>query len=343
MISTDRMAWIDHARALCIILVVMMHSTLGVENAMGAEGWLHGLVAFSQPFRIPAFFLLAGLFAHKIDGWSWRRFWDRRVLYYVYFYVLWVTIQFAFKAPGIALSDGVGQAVSDYLMAFVQPFGTLWFIYVLPLFFLVMRLATPLPIWLVFTATLILHLAPINTGWVALDDFADNLVFFAAGHLFHRQIFAFGAGAAANPLPVLVGLAVWAPLNAVTAQMDVPGLGTLMSLIGAAALISIAVLFDRLAHASWASDGLGWIGRNTIVIYLAFFLPMAVTRTAITATGLITDVGLASLIVTIAALSGPIVLYWLIHWTGWGRFLFTRPWVLIYERRARDRQTVPAE
>ena len=61
MTGRERIEWVDAAKGICIILVVMMHSTLGVENAMGGQGWLHGLVAFSDAFRIPAFFLLAGL------------------------------------------------------------------------------------------------------------------------------------------------------------------------------------------------------------------------------------------------------------------------------------------
>ena len=343
MTNPDRMTWIDHARAFCIILVVMMHSTLGVENAMGGQGWLHGLVAFSDAFRIPAFFLLAGLFAHKVLGWSWRTFADRRVLYYVYFYVLWVTIQFAFKAPGIAMDDGIGAAAMSYAMAFVQPFGTLWFIYVLPLFFLLMRLTAPLPAWLVFGAALALHLAPIETGWIAIDSFAHNLVFFSAGHLFYRQFFAFGGQVAAHPLLAAVAVAAWVPINHFAPAVDLPGLSTVVAFMGAGALIAIAALIDRFAAETRAANALAWIGRNTIVIYLAFFLPMAVTRTVIASTGIISDIGLASLITTMAAVTGPIVLYWMIRWTGYGRFLFERPAPLIYDRISKSRTAVPAE
>jgi uncharacterized membrane protein YcfT len=52
----DRVAWVDYAKGLCIVFVVMMHSTLGVENVLGQEGWLHTVVAFAKPFRMPGFF-----------------------------------------------------------------------------------------------------------------------------------------------------------------------------------------------------------------------------------------------------------------------------------------------
>ena len=61
----SRTQWIDYAKGISIILVVMMHSTLSSEEALGHVGWLHEVVAFAKPFRIPAFFMVAGLFASR--------------------------------------------------------------------------------------------------------------------------------------------------------------------------------------------------------------------------------------------------------------------------------------
>ena len=102
----ERVDWVDVAKGICIIMVVMMHSTLGVEKAAGEPGWMGYFVEFARPFRMPDFFLIAGLFlARRIDG-PWRLYLDRKVLHFVYFYVLWLTIQFAFKAPGMLPSKG---------------------------------------------------------------------------------------------------------------------------------------------------------------------------------------------------------------------------------------------
>jgi uncharacterized membrane protein YcfT len=64
--SGDRVAWVDYAKGFCIIFVVMMHSTLGVENALGQQGWLHAAVEFARPFRMPNFFLISGLFLNRV-------------------------------------------------------------------------------------------------------------------------------------------------------------------------------------------------------------------------------------------------------------------------------------
>ena len=40
-----RLDWVDCCKGICIILVVMMHSTLGVEKALGSTTWLSAFIA----------------------------------------------------------------------------------------------------------------------------------------------------------------------------------------------------------------------------------------------------------------------------------------------------------
>ena len=71
---------------------------------------------------------------------DWRTYLDRKVVHFAYFYVLWVTIQFGFKAPAFAAETGWAHVGYLYLESFIEPFGTLWFIYLLPIFFVVTKL-----------------------------------------------------------------------------------------------------------------------------------------------------------------------------------------------------------
>ncbi|HEY0570213.1 MAG TPA: acyltransferase family protein, partial [Enterovirga sp.] len=89
----DRVAWVDTAKGICIILVVMMHSTLGIGAEMGGEGFMHWVVAFAKPFRMPDFFLVSGLFLGRVIDRDWRTYGDKRVVHFVYFYLLWLLIQ----------------------------------------------------------------------------------------------------------------------------------------------------------------------------------------------------------------------------------------------------------
>src|SRR3990170_4533894 len=126
MTSHDRVDWVDYAKGFCIVMVVMMHSTLGVEAAVGREGWLHVLVAFAKPFRMPDFFLISGLFLARVIDRDWRTYLDRKVVHFAYFYVLWVTIQMAVKAPGLLGEHGWLGVAWVYAQSFIEPFGTLW-------------------------------------------------------------------------------------------------------------------------------------------------------------------------------------------------------------------------
>ena len=188
MTKSERIDWVDYAKGISIILVVMMHSTLSSEEALGAAGWLHGVVEFARPFRIPAFFLIAGLFVARTIDPDWRNFLDRKILHFAYFYVLWLTIQFVFRRPVYVAECRRAGALRLYLLAFIDPFGTLWFIYLLPVFYLVTRLTRVVPPALVLIAAAALEIAPIETGWTLIDEFAGRFVYFYAGYLFGAWI-----------------------------------------------------------------------------------------------------------------------------------------------------------
>ena len=112
---SGRVDWVDYAKGICIIMVVMMHSVLGVELAAGENGFMHSFVTFAKPFRMPDFFLISGLFLALVIDRDWRTYLDRKVVHFAYFYVLWVTIQFGFKAPGFAAESGWAHAGYLYL------------------------------------------------------------------------------------------------------------------------------------------------------------------------------------------------------------------------------------
>ena len=322
---STRVAWVDTAKGVCIIMVVMMHSTLGVEAAAGHDGWMHALVAFAKPFRMPDFFLISGLFLARVIDRDWRSYADRKVVHFGYFYVLWVTLQFGFKAPGIAADAGVAEVVRQYALAFIDPFGTLWFIYLLPIFFVVAKLARdwripPAIVWLIAAA---LEIAPIHTGWMVPDEFAARFVYFYTGYAAAPLIFSLAAKAQAHPRRTVAWLILWAMANGVFVLRgiaELPFVSLALGLIGAAAVMRGAALLAQKDF--WAP--LRYCGEHSIVIYLAFFLFMAASRTVLIKSGVIADVGTISLIVTMAGVIGPLILFWLLR-GSWFRFLFERP------------------
>ncbi|WOC15846.1 hypothetical protein MP213Fo_13050 [Pseudochrobactrum sp. MP213Fo] len=351
---TKRIDWVDIAKGICIIFVVMMHSTLGVEEAAGQTGWMHYAVAFAKPFRMPDFFLISGLFLSQVIDRPWLRYLDRKIVHFLYFYVLWLTIQFVFKAPAILAENGASGVISAYLMAFIEPFGTLWFIYLLPVFFIATRFMREVPAWLVLTMLAILQILPIHTGWIMIDEFCARFIYFYAGYALAPAIFRLADWVAAHKIVTLFGLMVWAFLEYKLVFTPVPDVGKVLlkaqawqagglggyselpfislflGFLGALAIVSVSSLLAQLGNANHLHRVLSYLGGHSIVIYLAFFLPMAATRIILLKTGVIIDLGTISALTTLMAIILPVILYMLIEKTGYARFLFARPqWAII--------------
>jgi uncharacterized membrane protein YcfT len=321
--AAGRLDWVDYAKGICIIMVVMMHSTLGVEAAAGREGFMHAVVEFAKPFRMPDFFLISGLFLARVIDRDWRTYIDRKVVHFAYFYVLWVTIQFAVKAPSFAAEHGWANVAGMYLLSFIEPFGTLWFIYLLPIFFVVTKLTQRVPaaaIWIVGAA---LEMAQIHTGWTVIDEFASRFVYFYSGYLLANFIFTFAREVQTHAAIALVGLALWALVNGAAAFAGITGWPVMSLVFGFAGCGAVIAVSALLAKMRWL-DAIRYCGEHSLVVYLAFFLPMAASRILLLKTGVVTDIGAISLIVTITGVVGAIAWWWVARNTAL-RFLFDRP------------------
>jgi len=320
---SSRIDWVDYAKGICIVMVVMMHSVLGVELAAGQTGFMHPLVVFAKPFRMPDFFLISGLFLPVVIGRDWRTFLDRKVVHFAYFYVLWVTIQFGFKAPAFAAESTWSRAGLLYLESFIEPFGTLWFIYLLPVFFVLTKATRKFPPLLVWGLAALLEMSHVATGWTAIDEFCARFVYFYSGYLFAGYVFALSDRARARPLPALAALLAWAFINGSLVRSglaEAPPISLALGLAGACAVVTVGTLLAQARRL----DFLRFCGEHSIVIYLAFFLPMATTRTLLLRTGIVQNVGTLSLVVTVVALLGALLI-WKVALKAGADFLFQRP------------------
>jgi uncharacterized membrane protein YcfT len=322
-VGAPRVDWVDYAKGFCIVMVVMMHSTLGVEAAAGETSWMGQLVAFAKPFRMPDFFLISGLFLARVIDRDWRTYLDRKVVHFAYFYVLWVTIQFCFKAPAFMAEHGALGVAKLYAEAFIEPFGTLWFIYLLPIFFVVTKLTRGVPVLVIWTVLAALEIAHVHTGWTVIDEFCGRFVYFYTGYILADRIFQIATTVRARPMLAVFGLALWALFNGfyVAAGLDgKPFVSLTLGLIGAVAVVAIAALIAK-RDAFWP---LRWLGEHSIVVYLAFFLGMAASRSVLLKTGVIADVGTVALLVTIAGIAVAVAWFLAVRHTPL-KFLFERP------------------
>ncbi len=333
--TAKRLYWVDMAKGLSIFLVVMMYAASSVGEDTGGVGALHWFIAFATPFRMPEFFLISGLFLSQVIDRPWRSYADRRVVHYLYFYVLWALIHIIFKV-GLLGTDPVG-ALEQTAWAVVQPYGVLWFIYMLAVVSAASKLFHQLraPHWPVLAIAALLQMSPIHTGSYLVDQFCEYFVFFYAGHVLAPHLFRLAAWAADHPALALAGLAAWAAVNAalvfspgfamhpihpVMGLAGLPGVHLLLALVGTASLCVLAALLTRLPFMDW----LRWMGSKSLIIYVAFVLPLGISRTVLIRLGIDEPTTLSLLTMAIAIVS-PLVLYWIVLRTGLGLWLFERP------------------
>lgn len=276
-LSGDRYAWVDFAKGLCIIAVVAMWVSRGMHNE---SGLLWYFVAFAKPFRMPDFFLISGLFLARVIDRPWRSYLDTKVVHYLYFLVLWTLVIVPASWAFGGAPDSLGQAGLLLLGNLYKPVGALWFILMLPVYFVATRLLRRVTPWVVLPLAAVLKLVPLHTGIHPLDWFGEFFVFFYAGHVLADRFFALADWTGRQPRRAVALVLLWAAFNAVLVKLQWSehlAVSLVLGFLGISALVMLSRLIADWRAAAW----LNYLGRNSIVIYLGFYLPMLWARWAV--------------------------------------------------------------
>ena len=111
--------------------------------------------------------------------------------------------------------------------------------------------------------------------------------------------------------------------------------------IGFAGAIAIIIMATLRARMQWLGF-LRFCGEHSIVIYLAFFLPMALARTLLLKFAGFLDLGTITLLVTIAGVLGALAI-WRVALAVGANFLFERPDAFWIAPRKKPVALQPAE
>lgn len=319
-----RIDWVDFAKGICIFFVVMLHTNNHTQGAMGARGWLQHVVDFALPFRMPDFFLIAGLFLGNVMNRPWRVYVDKKVVHFMYFYFLWAFIEFALFDLRYALRgtpDGGLPLWKSFLAIFLSPSTSLWFIYELPIFFVVTRLLKDVPRWLVLAVAAALQSAHIFTGWTLIDQFALRYVYFFSGYIFAPYFFRIASLATSNTRWGIAYLVTWGVAEAYVVSKgwsQTSGISLVLGYLGAIAVILAAALCSKLPRMNW----LRYLGEHSLVVYLGYYIAMSLLIKLIAP--VVPDIGTAALLITICSVATTIAMYRLAKNSPLG-FLYTRP------------------
>jgi fucose 4-O-acetylase-like acetyltransferase len=129
-----RHVWVDHARGIGIILVVLGHVLGGLYNSglFPHETLLRWIVYTLYTFHMPMFFFLAGLNAQHSLRRGAGAFLTGKITTIAYPYVLWSLIQGSIVMV-MARDANIPITAADLAAIWYRPIGQFWFLYALML------------------------------------------------------------------------------------------------------------------------------------------------------------------------------------------------------------------
>jgi fucose 4-O-acetylase-like acetyltransferase len=130
----NRLVWVDFARGIGIILVVLGHVLGGLYNSglFPHETLLRWIVYTLYTFHMPMFFFLAGLNAQHSLRRGASSFLVGKVTTIAYPYVLWSLIQGSIVMV-MAGDTNIPITAADLAAIWYRPIGQFWFLYALML------------------------------------------------------------------------------------------------------------------------------------------------------------------------------------------------------------------
>ncbi|GHC23407.1 membrane protein [Kushneria pakistanensis] len=345
MASARRIDWIDAAKGVCILAVVLYHFNQMVlqqiDFGQTAIPTLWNLIITAlKPLRMPLFFLISGFLASRsIISRGWGEIRTSRVANLLWVYVLWVGLYWLFTESVIepldvdvvaagAHPDSIGGFAAQLLVADTG----LWYLYALVLYFATCKLLQHLkhPAVLSIGLGVVLHLGSslwLPPQWWNIGSLLDYLFFFAIGcHLKPlidrhyvqcdmRRLLITGA-------LTLVALGIAWKLSA----LEAPGVKLVLALLMVSTTIDLFAWLTERFRMALLCD----VGRRTLPIYvihkLLIFALVAIMPEALNVEGAFGNGVLAMTPLAMTVLIGALCL--LAHRglnRGPGRVLFTMP------------------
>ena len=211
--TPSRIDWVDAAKGMSILLVVLHHVVILSEPHGLVPGPVSALNTALASLRMPLFFLASGLFAAAPLAASWRTLLHKRVAFFLYLFVLWTLLQsVVFLAlPADVLPPDSPASWVDVAWEALLPGPAMWFLYALAVFSILGKLVRRTPAWaqLVVSGALC---AVVGAGLVTFESFAWT---FMARYLFffllgvHARAVVETVAERSSLLLVVAGGALW--------------------------------------------------------------------------------------------------------------------------------------
>lgn len=269
--SSKRLPWLDIARGIGIILVVIGHIGEGIINSgIPYPRWIQLIVGTIYTFHMPLFFWISGFLFLPSFTKHPESFIRLKAGTILYPYLVWTIIQTLIEV-GLGAYTNKGISISELYPILWAPRAHFWYLHALFLIslfnYFVFKYWPKLALLLGFGLYLINRLNFMDIGYFSIP--INNLLYFNLGILFwqnrqfllahiHKTSFILGMTSI-----FFLAEAYYLPL-----EFKPVLIGILITLLGTTWVLSVS----GFPYPQWKSKVLVYLGENSLYIYLLHVL-----------------------------------------------------------------------
>ncbi|MFB9376483.1 acyltransferase family protein [Kineococcus gynurae] len=268
-----RAPFLDVARGLAILLVVLHHSVIFVDAAHLLPPAWRVVNDELVVLRMPLFFAVSGVLAASAARRPWREVLRHRLALLGWLFLVWSLLRFVwFSLVPQTLNPAETATLAPLVWTPLLPVTGLWYLYAIGLFTVLARLPGRRAPWLLAPAAL-LSLAE-NLGLLALlpnyawHQMARCFVFFLLGWCLKRTVLAAFSRAPGELLALVVVVAGVVLVQDARGTFAHPALQLPISVLAIAGGLALAALLVAVPTTARLAAGSGWLGRRTLPVYL---------------------------------------------------------------------------
>ncbi len=282
---SNRIHWIDYAKGIGILLVVVGHVCRGLTasfilnpaQAQFIDQWIYA-------FHISLFFFLSGLLTWRFASKSLKDLFLNKLQTIVYPYFLWSIVQEVLISSASRYTNSSADLTNLWRIIY-EPVLIFWFLYTIFVITMIYEFAHKLKLspiqFLCFSLFLYcLHLlGSISLPWTVPDRVFFYTIYFAIGVIIGNSNLLYKLNQASTTVGLcvttagflLITVAVWLKLT--ENQLLVP----LIAIIGISAVIALSTLLERFKFANFV---MLW-GSLSLQIYVVHTIVTSGTRITI--------------------------------------------------------------
>ena len=326
--ASRRETYIDAVKGFTITLVVLHHVISGIKSSIGYPDWFMEMYQLTVPIRMPLFFMVAGFFVMKSMKKPFRDFLNSKLLHFLYFYLLWNTIDVITRASLSKFTNN-NVELSKLLEFLWNPSFTLWFLYSLFWIFLVSYLLVKLrikPLVQIFV-TLIISLVIQYTIYYDLPFFIRNTIKFFPFFLIGMNYSKIIRYRLANPQLryLVISGCVFITLAYCKLHGYFSDLSPMLFYLSAVSASIFYLVFFKTLENTFFNYIFKFVGERSLYIYLMHFIPAAGYRVVFQKLGLGDNLVFLTIVCTLLSVITCIAVYEMLRKFSFSRPLFNRP------------------